>query len=786
LSKARRNIASALRLGSLFTLGFLVALAIVAWPRWRSVRLETEALADAHQRHNTAHPGWSFPARVWSAPASLDLPPKRLVAQALARDYAEACPPTEPGQVCKETGEVIPRGGVFAEGVQPPGVKGWTRPVALEPILVGTLTGPDAEIREHLPLHRAPKHLIAALLAAEDEAYYEHPGVNVRGIARAMVSNLRGGGPMQGASTITMQVVRNLSQRKDRSLQRKVREAMSAVALDQHLGKDAVLQMYLDAPYLGQHGSFSICGFQAAAQFYYGVDAEDLDLPQAATLASILPAPGRYSPERHPDAAVGRRNRTLALMAEQGWPRAEINAARAAPETASVHPPPEPLHPPYLQATRAWLEQTLDPKIVYGAGLEVFTAMDVVAQRATEASVPEGLRFLETSVGRNGKAPLEAASAVVSPETGLLVAAWGGSQDLPTDFNRATQARRQSGSSIKPLVYAMAFSQLDAAGQPSWRAHHTVRNDRHVFKGSDGWYPRNVGGKYTATTTLAMGLSWSQNVAAASLLEELGGPKEFKLFAQQMGFDTTAWRDELGLALGSGETNPLEMARFVATVLADGALASGRPVQVATDAAGVVRVPELGPRRQALTPESAALTRDLMRLVIEYGTGGAARGAATRAGVQRPAVGKTGTTDSEKDLWFVGGTADYAGALWIGYDQPTRIGTSASDLAAPLWGWWMRAVHKGLPSREFESETKTRGRGVCTVTGGITNESCRTIWAPFLEGDRPTEACEEFHPPPDPTAKKYEGLWKRKAREEEEAAALDAAPLPTGPAGWPL
>lgn len=756
----------------LFLVGFVVAFAVVAWPRWRAVALETEAMVDAHRSHAVAHPGWSFPARVWSAPAPLDLPAPRRVAHARARGYTESCPAELPGTVCPETGTVVPRGGRFPEGVQPAGAQGWDRPLAMEPMLLGQLVGPDAEIREYMRIDEAPPHLIAALVAAEDNAYFEHSGVNLRGVVRAAWVAAQGGA-RQGASTITMQVVRNLSQRKDRTLTRKVHEAMAAVALDRHLGKDAVLEMYLNAPYLGQHGSFSICGFQAAAHYYYGVDASALSVAQAATLASILPAPGRFSPERHPDTARERRDRTLRRMGELGWPRADITAALSEPVTASVHPPPEPLHPAFLQATRAWLEEAVDDATLYGAGLEVHTAMDVVAQQTSERVLPDRLRFLEKMLGRRGEAPLEGAAAVVDPRTGLLVATWGGTQDLATDFNRATQAQRQSGSSIKPLVYAMAFAERDAAGAAPWRAHSTIRNDRHVFTGTDGWYPRNVGGKYSSTSTLAMALAWSQNVATASLLETLGGPTAMVAFARRFGFSTRGWRDELGLALGTGEVTPLEMARFVATVLDDGRLASGRPVLTAIDAAGAVRVPRPPARAPVIDPEAAALTRDLMRLVIEYGTGGAARGAAGAAGMQRPTIGKTGTTDSEKDVWFVGGTPDYAGALWIGYDQPARIGGSASDLAAPLWGWWMRAVHEGLPPAPLEGSVPTRGRGVCTETGRHGNASCTLIWAPFVGDERPSGSCPLDHPAPDPTAEKYEGLWKRKAREDAEAAAED-------------
>ena len=267
-------------------------------------------------------------------------------------------------------------------------------------------------------------------------------------------------------------------------------------------------------------------------------------------------------------------------------------------------------------------------------------------------------------------------------------------------------------------------------------------------------------------------------MATASLLEAVGGAEAMRQFAVQLGFRTTGWRDELGLALGTGEVTPLEMARFAATVLSEGLMASGRPVLFSTDAAGGVRVPLPMKRARVLDAETAALTRDMMRLVIDYGTGGAARGAAGARGLRRPAIGKTGTTDSEKDVWFVGGTPDYAGAIWIGYDQPKRVGGSASDLAAPLWGWWMRSLHEGLPERPFYGEVETKGRSVCRESGHRPGDSCTSIWAPFVGDERPTKDCEIEHPPPDPSNETYESLWKRRDREKREALQKDGGEKP--------
>ncbi len=773
-----------------FGLAFAVTLGVAVWPRWVAERDATIALAEAHRTHAVAHPGWSFPARIWSAPASVELPKERRLAHAKARGYTEACPPTEPGSFCAKTGDVKVRGSVVPAGrLEASGAAG-AGPLDFEPVLLGWLVGPDAEIRVHLPLAEAPPHLIAALLAAEDQDYESHRGVNLRGVARAAWVNLSGKGMKQGASTITMQVVRNLSQRKDKTLQRKLQEMMAAVALDSHLGKDGVLQMYLDAPYLGQDGSFSICGFQAAAFYYYGKDARSLSLGEAATLASILPAPARFAPDRAPEEAKARRDRTLRAMQARGWDAAAVEAALAEPVVASPHHLPESVHPAYLQATRAWLEQSVGPAVLYGAGLEVHTAMDLVAQTETERLLPERVAYLEKVVGRNGKEPLQTATVLIEPSTGYLVASYGGSQVLPTDFSRATQAKRQSGSSIKPMVYALAFSQAGSDGKPAWKASDTVPNEPRTFPGTNGWRPRNISGDYSVTSALAQGLAWSQNVATASLLEKVGGPPAFITFAQRFGFDTALWPAEMGLALGQGEVTPLEMGRFVGTVLAGGTLVDGRPVVQAVDAAGQVRVSPQGSGERVISREAAALTRDLMRLVVEVGTGGAARGGGGHPGYSGPVVGKTGTTDSEKDLWFVGGTAHYAGALWLGYDEPKRIGASASDLAAPLWGWWMRAVHMGLPVVELPGE-KTVRKGICTVTGKVPNATCRGIGAPFLPGDGPKGGCSMDHPPPPPPEEGAPGgdgrenLWERRARVAAEKEAETAAPGAGGDGSLP-
>ena len=726
------------------------------WPRLIEIRENTRTMADAHRKHKTAHPGWSFPAAVWSDSASLDLPPAQLMEHARLRGYTMACPAREPGEYCERSGAVIPRGGAFAEGQQPAGMAGWTRPIALEPILIGNLIGTDGEVRTHLPIDEAPEHLIDAIIAAEDEDFWNHPGVNPFASLRALWANVQKSRYSQGASTLTMQVVRRLSQNEEKTISRKIREMAMAVTLDGYLGKEGVLQMYLDAPYLGQAGNLSICGFEAASQHYWGKSAKELSLSEAATLAGILPAPGRYGPDIAPKLAKLRRDRVLRRMELMGY---DVDSARTEPVTVNLTPVPEIRYPSYMQATRAWLEAHLPIGTVYGSGLNVYTALDVVAQDRTEKTLHESLSYMEAQVGRKGDEPLQAAGAMVDPYTGALVAVYGGRDSTATSFNRATQARRQAGSAFKPLVYALAFSRMDGDGMPLYTAADIVPNKRRTFDNTDGWRPRNVGGKYSETIPLAQALASSSNIGTASLLEELGGPRHLVDFADRMGFEKRWLPEELGLALGQGEVTPLEMASFVSAVINGGRRSTGSPVLIARDAAKQIPVGALASERPVMSPEAAVLTRELMRGVVLSGTGGAVRGVNGKVGYNGEAIGKTGTTDKELDLWFIGGTPNYASALWVGYDTPTRVGGSASEIAAPMWGWWMGETHRDLDARPFEGP-EFLYRQICTLTGKRPQKGCLSIRAPFLPGTMPTAISDQCATP-DPE-KKFVSIWRRR------------------------
>lgn len=741
------------------------------------------ALADAHASYDVSHPGWSFPARLRTAPVPLTEPGPTLVAEAVARGYRENCKDTSAGEYCKRANKVIPRSGD-----------------TLEPIEIGWIVGPDGELRVHLPLSDAPKLLLDAILAAEDRDFRAHDGVNWGAMVRALWVNTQQGGYAQGASTLTMQVVRNLSQQKEKTAARKLREMVLAIAIDAHLGKDGILQMYLDAPYLGQRGNLSVCGFEAAAEHYYGVHASELSLSQAATLAGILPAPGKYSPDHHPAEAKARRDHVLRGMAEvYGY---DVTEALAEP-IVTVEPGELPNRfPSYYSAARAYLEQTVDPAVLYGSGLVITVGLDVHAQAEAEAMFPAKMKYFEGLIGqKRPDAHLESAGVLMDVSTGLIRAIYGGSAASSITFNRATQALRQPGSSFKPLVYAMAFEEKNPDGTPRFTAASAEPNSPRVFKTPQGdWSPRNVGGEYSPTASLAQGLAWSQNIATASLLEDMGGttegPKRLIAFAEKMGFDTSRFPVEMGLSLGQGEVTPLQQAQLQSILSNGGLKVTGTPVLHAEDAGGKERIGPPLPGERVMSAEGAALTRELERLVIDVGTGGAARGAGGEGGYPGPAMGKTGTTDKERDLWFVGATPKYAMVVWVGYDVPTPLGVAASDLAAPLWGWWMRRVTKDEgPPPQWPETPAIAHKSICTWSGKLGNSGCHYISAPFIPGTEPKGACPILHPPPDPTLQEldpdgnpvakpgHESLWKRLAREKAEAegAVAPAAPRPPAP-----
>jgi len=516
-----------------------------------------------------------------------------------------------------------------------------------------------------------PRHLVEAVLAIEDRRFYGHPGIDPIGIARAAYANLRAGRTVQGGSTITQQLAKILFLTPDRTLRRKVQEALLAVWLEARYSKDEILTAYLNRVYLGA-GTY---GVDAAARTYFGVPATDVTLRQAAVLAGLLKAPSRYAPTANPELAERRADTVLAAMVDAGY----VTADQAA-DAESIGPTRRP--GTGVAGTRwfaDWVAERV-PGVVGGRGtdLVVRTTLDLDLQQAAQEIVTR--RLAEDGAG----AGAGQAAVVAMDRTGAVVAMVGGRSYRESQFNRAAQALRQPGSAFKPIVYLAA---LEAGVRP----FDTVL-DAPVTVG--GWSPENYRGHYRGEITVAEALARSSNTGAVRVLDRIGTERAIQM-ARRLGITAELTRD-LSLALGTSEVTPLELTAAYAAFAAEGqgvwpygirrveALADGRLVHRRDESAG--------PGDVARPWHVRELTA-MLAGVIEYGTG-------RTADIGRPAAGKSGTTQNNRDAWFVGYTADYVVGVWVGNDDNRAMdGVTGGTLPALIWRDVMLAAHEGLPVR---------------------------------------------------------------------------------------
>ncbi len=579
----------------------------------------------------------------------------------------------------------------------------------------GTLIGEFyVERRYLLPLDQIPEHVKLAFLAAEDVDFYTHRGVNPMSIARALLANLQSGEIVQGASTITQQVVKQLLLTPERTFERKAKEVIIAVELESKLSKDDILYMYLNHSYFGG-GTY---GISAAAQTLFGKDVADLSLAQAALLAGLPQAPSRYDPIRHPSAAIGRQAYVLDRMLAAGFITAEQRAAAAA----------EPLHfdhvkvptyaaaPWYVEHVRRLLEQQYGPAFA-DLGLHVYTAVDLRMQQDAEETLRNGLRTIERRLGPrrgtgrgsgdDGTTHLEGALVAVEPETGLVKALVGGTDFERSQFNRAVLARRQPGSAFKPLIYAAAIDRGYTAATIVQDAPISLPDGRQGY-----WTPKNFNNRYMGAVPLRTALAHSLNSVSVRLATDIG-LDPLRDYLRIFGFSTSFPRN-YSLALGSSEVTPLELIRAYGVFATLGRRFEPVFITEITDANGEpVEFPGSDPHfEKVMKPATAYILTQMMQSVVEAGTGQEAR----RLG--RPSAGKTGTTNDAKDAWFIGFTPDLLTGVWIGFDSQRALGSYTGGRAAtPIWTDFMQRALEGLPERDFDKPDNVTLVKVDTATG---------------------------------------------------------------------
>ncbi|HYM81927.1 MAG TPA: transglycosylase domain-containing protein [Candidatus Limnocylindria bacterium] len=748
------------RLGLIGVLAFALLGAIMAWGAFAR-------RVDALRSHRAAGPAWSFPSRVYSDAvvfiAGRALPHDYLTAHLAARDYRPAeAPLTRPGSYARVSGgvEVFVRG--FRDGPSPFGQGGPERvrlqidnavvqsverlggaegagppdlahPPGLEPVLVSMLFAGDPVRSTWIPFARIPQIVRDAVVVAEDRRFYRHVGLDLRGNLRAMAANLRSGGVRQGGSTITQQLARGLILGRERTLGRKLGEAVVALGLEVLLDKDEILEMYLNSVYWGQSQTGGLAGIQEAARYYFGTPVESLATEQAALLAAMIPAPNLYSPIRRPRAALQRRNAVLdALVAEGRLDRRAALRARA--KRLGIRPTPgaHERFPSFGGYVREALERSFPGESAQEWGLAIYSSLDLVWQEQATASLAAELSALERWSGRQ-REPLQGAFVVLDPATGNVRAMVGGRGLRPGDFNRATQAVRQTGSAIKPIVYATALE------RPEYTAASTVPDLRRTFRDRDStWSPRNDQDDYHETVTLAKALAKSQNVATANLVEAVG-PATVSETAERFGLGRLPPVPSIGL--GTGEVSLLSLTTAYAVFASGGVRHRPTPFRAILDIEGRRLDPPPSPPARVLRPEIAALMTGLLEDVVIYGVAYPLR---TIHAFGRPVAGKTGTTNDYKDAWFVGFTRDAVAGVWVGFDAPQSLARPAAETALPVWAAIMKRLLAGIPVRSFDERTLTFAV-IDPWTGLLAGGGCRPMRVPFLPGTAPREVCRQ-HP----------------------------------------
>ena len=570
----------------------------------------------------------------------------------------------------------------------------------LEPELITGLYERIWQERKVVTLAEVPPLVIKAILAVEDERFFSHFGVDLVAILRAIWVNVLNLRYQQGGSTLTQQLMKNFFLSDERTLSRKIPEALMAVIAERRYSKETILENYLNEIYLGQRGSQGIFGVWEAAQFYFSKPITDLTVGETALLAGLIRAPNRLSPYRSAEAAIKRRNVVLVkLLEDKIITRRQYDLAlrEKLPQRSLVKVTNE--GPYFVDYLRRELEENYSNAVLTQEGLRIFSSLDLQMQRMAERALVEGLNKLEAAhpaLKRKGaEDSLEAAMVVLRPQTGEIKAMVGGRNYGKSQFNRAFQAKRQPGSVFKPFVYLAA---LMYGGQSGTKyTPDTVVNDSQFTWTYDGqeWQPQNYNDEYFGAVTLRQALENSLNSATSRVAQDVG-IRRVRDLAHRLGIQSPL-PPLPALSLGAAEVTPLEVAVAFSTLANSGARTRPLAVkQVMDQNSQVLERRDIRPE-QVLDSELANTMNQILKGVVDHGTAAMAR----RWGFYRPAAGKTGTTNDYKDAWFVGYTPDLLAVVWVGFDGSSKIGLSGAQAALPIWTEFMKNATASMPVTEF-------------------------------------------------------------------------------------
>ncbi|MFT5806708.1 MAG: penicillin-binding protein 1B [Moritella dasanensis] len=690
---------------------------------------------------------WAVPSTVYARPLELYEGAALTVADLKTElgllGYKFVAYPTKPGQanIDGEQVHIYTPSFQFSDDLEPPrnilltvknglvaklGTDDNASLLRLEPVVIGGIYPAHNEDRLLVQLSEVPESLQAMLVAVEDDSFYDHFGISVRGIARALVANIKQGGISQGASTLTQQLVKNYYLSSERTFTRKAQEALMAILLELHFTKADILEGYVNEIYLGQDGPRAIHGFGLASQYYFKTSLVELSLDKQALLVALVRGASYYNPWRNPARALKRRDLVLDIAVREGRLDAELAAtAKAQPlgmgeQTASS----TKRFPAYLDLVRRQLQRDYKVEDLSENGLSIFTHFDPLVQSSAELSLTKAIARHK----RDGlSAKLEGAVVITRPNTGAVIAIVGGANTRFAGFNRAIDARRQVGSLIKPAVYLTALEQPE-----QYNLATVISDDEYnlTLPNGDVWTPKNYDKKDHGQVLLYKALAKSYNQSTARLGNELGLGNVVDTL-KRLGVEQKV--PELpAITLGAVDMSPISVAQMYQTLSADGFYTPLLAIRSVVDPSGDVLKSYPLAVDKRFDAGSIYMLRHAMQAVTHEGSGRALEWLLPDFEV----AGKTGTTNNLRDSWFAGFSGDMMAVVWMGRDDNASIGLTGSSGALRVWADIFRQ-RSTLPIQNLPPQNITVG-WVDKDTGQGSQGSClNAIPLPFISGYEP-------------------------------------------------
>lgn len=579
--------------------------------------------------------------------------------------------------------------------------------------------------RDPVPLSKIPDKLQQALIATEDRQFYEHSGVDLKGVLRAIVRDIMAGEFVEGASTLTQQLAKTLFLTPDKTLERKFKEAFLAFQLERRYTKDEILELYLNQVYFGS-GAY---GVEAAAQKYFGKPVSQLNMAECALIAAMPKAPSKYSPLVNPELAIKRRDIVLHQMLEVGViSREEYETARNRPFVPAEKHENETKAPYFVDYVKKKLEAEIGAARLYTDGLTIQTTLSYRMQKAAQKAVQKGTAALSRRMETHGikKPDPQAGLIAIDVSTGGILAMLGGKNHSKSPYNRVTMAKRQPGSAFKPIVYALAVEQ-------GFSQNMLLLDTPVAFQGAKPdiqWQPENFSNTYQGEITLRKALTHSENIPSVRLIEKLG-TASVVAFARSLGIESKL-SSNLSLVLGTSELTLLELTSAYSVFANGGEYIRPTPIsKIRGKNRRIVWRPDIN-RRIVMSDTGSAIMVDMLQGVIDEGTGKKARG------IARAIAGKTGTTNKYKDALFVGFSPTIAAGVWVGCDDYTTLGRyeTGARAALPIWKNFMETALKNMPHRFFDIPDNGVQRQMNPDTGEISPGGSNSVTALFRKEGR--------------------------------------------------